>query len=138
MSEGYFDIQRDLTYPYFIQACLVGKTESEMSNNKRFCIECQSFITSEYALTYPESHSNGDTDCNKTSSRENHTDETLKVLVLTKRNLGGRPKRDVPVELIRKLSNQGKSVRDITKELKAQGQTISTMTVSRILSGKRN
>ena len=105
MSEGYFDIQRDLTYPHFCRGCLVGEIESEMGSNKRFCIGCQSFFASEYTLTHPESLSNDHRGCNKTSARENHTDETQEVLVRIKKKADGRPKRDVSVELIRKLSN---------------------------------
>ena len=137
MSGKYFDIRRDLTYPEFCQVCLVGKAEAEMSSNKGLCIECQSSITEGDALTRYDSHSTGNTGCNKTEDGENHTDESQKVLLRTKQNLTGRPKRDVPVGLIRKLSNQRMGVRAIVRELKAQGQTISAMTVSRVLSGER-
>ena len=53
-------------------------------------------------------------------------------------NFGGRPKKDVPVEVIHRLSKEGLSIGNIVKELKVQGQIISAMTVSRVLAGERN
>jgi len=52
-------------------------------------------------------------------------------------NVGGRPRKDVPVGLIHKLSDKGLSIGKIVKELKEQGEIISAMTVSRVLLGKR-
>ena len=85
-------------------------------------------------MTHPESCSDNNTGCNKTTPAERGTHQ---VLLRTKQNPGGRPKKDVPVRLIRRLSKQGMGIRDIVKKLKAQGQTTSAMTVSRVLSGKR-
>ena len=53
-------------------------------------------------------------------------------------DVGGRPRKDVSVDLIHKLSDEGLGIWNIAKELKAQGQIISAMTVSRVLSGRRN
>jgi hypothetical protein len=51
MNDRYFDIDRDNTYPCFCQACLVGKPKEEMSGKDgRFCLQCQSYIETEYAL----------------------------------------------------------------------------------------
>jgi hypothetical protein len=53
-------------------------------------------------------------------------------------NVGGRPKKDIPVRLIHKLSNAGPSIVGVVPELKRQGQSISVMNVSRVLSDERN
>ena len=56
--------------------------------------------------------------------------------VLGQRNNGGRPRTDVPLELITDLSQRGLSIRAIVNELEEQGITISRMKVSRVLSGR--
>ena len=58
-------------------------------------------------------------------------------MLRTKQNIGGRPKKDIPTSLTRNLFNHGMSARDIARELKAQGQIISAMTVNRVLSGEK-
>ena len=51
---------------------------------------------------------------------------------------GGRLRKELPTGLIQELSEQGLSIRRIVAELKAEGRTVSTMTVSRMLSEKQN
>ena len=53
-------------------------------------------------------------------------------------DISGRPRKDVSVDQIHKLSDKGLDIWKIVKELKAQGQIISAMTVQRVLSGQRN
>ena len=48
------------------------------------------------------------------------------------KNQGGRPRKKIPVDRIRELSEEGMVIRDIAKKLK-----IGRSTVSRVLSGKR-
>lgn len=146
----YFSIEKDKQFPCFCRACLLGKDEAEMGN-QRLCIECQSYITDEDTLRHPESHYGSDTGCTKTPDRNGHTGEAKEVLAhtgmeegdahqnstkdaVTQR--GGKHKKDIPSELVRELSQEGQSTRRIAKELKQQGQTISAMTVSRVLSGQ--
>ena len=52
-------------------------------------------------------------------------------------SLGGRPKKNIPIDLVHKLSEQGLSTTDIAKKLKAKGCIVSRIMVSRILSGER-
>lgn len=48
MPKGYFDIMRDRPYPCFCQACLIGKTEGEMSKaDKRYCLGCYDCLARE-------------------------------------------------------------------------------------------
>ena len=50
-TRHYFDIERDKTYPCFCEACLLVKTEVEISErDKRYCLECQVFIEADYKL----------------------------------------------------------------------------------------
>lgn len=70
----------------------------------------------------------------KSKKKQSYQNPTHGVVL----NLGGRPRKDVPIKLILKLSSDdGFSIGKIVKELKKQGLTISAMTVSRVLSGKR-
>ena len=52
-------------------------------------------------------------------------------------NFGGRPPKDIPIQLIHKLRKQGMAIKPIVQELKKQGHSISAMTISRVLSGER-
>lgn len=101
----------------------------------------------------PQQCSNAFLDAENNKPMEIHTDKQKEVLLHTKdvtshayqnptlgrpkTNIGGRPKKDVPVELIHKLSEEGLSIGRIVKELKRQGQSISAMTISRVLTGER-
>ncbi len=153
MREKYFDIERDKQFSCWCQACLVGKSESQMSQrDTRYCLECQPFIKAEYAMI-AQLHGRK-TRYDPIAHIQLPIAKEEEVLLHTKTvashayqnptedrrivNLGGRPKRDVPIELIHKFSKEGLSIGKIVKELKAQGQTISAMTVSRVLSGERN
>ena len=52
-------------------------------------------------------------------------------------NVGGRPKKDVPVKLIKELSGKGMGIKRIVRELKGQGVFLSSMSIQRVLSGER-
>ena len=153
----YFDIERDKTFPCFCQACLVGKKESQMSKrDTRYCLHCQPIIEQECRLRgekYIPKPLNANLAPNNTQPTQTHTKEVKEVLLRTKTedtheyqnptrdvviNLGGRPQKDIPVQLIRELPQEGLAFRPIVRELKRQGYTISAMTVSRVLSGERN
>jgi hypothetical protein len=47
-------------------------------------------------------------------------------------------KKDIPVKLIHKLSNERPSIVGVVPELKRQGHSISAMTVCGVLPGERN
>jgi hypothetical protein len=72
------------------------------------------------------------TKTNKPHAYQNPARDRLKVSV------GGRPKKNIPVKLIRKLSKGGLSIGGIVRELQRQGTIISAMSVQRVVSGERN
>jgi len=161
----YFDIERDKIYPYFCEACLLGKRKSQMSKaDKRYCSQCQPSIEADCKLRREKyspilvtnAHhkpsdanltSNSGTPISKYSKRgkevllhmkskkkQSYQNPTLGAEL----NLGVRPRKDIPIKLILKLSSDdGFSIGKIVKELEKQGLTISPMTVSRVLSGQR-
>ena len=46
---GYFDIKRDMGFPYFCEACLIGKTEAQMSKtDTRYCLECYNSLNGDH------------------------------------------------------------------------------------------
>ena len=41
MDDTYFDMIRDKQFAYFCQACLLGKTEEQISKRDiRYCVSC--------------------------------------------------------------------------------------------------
>ena len=152
MREKYFDIERGKQFPCFCQGCLVGKTKKQMSKrDTRYCLECQPSIESEYALIAqnrgrPSAYKpivplvmdmrkdEGVLLHTKNENAHEYQNPSRDVVI----DLGGRPQKDIPVQLIHKLSKKGLAIRPIVQELKRRGHSISAMTISRVLSGKRN
>ena len=155
MTEKYFDIERDKLLPYWCQACLVGKESGQMSPDPRYCNGCYELLVKEaqmltrHADWMPQDGKISPENMGTTNSLNTEPAGVLLYLKseksqsyqnparTTKVNLGGRPRKDIPVKLIHKLSKQGLSIGKITRELKAQGQPISAMSVQRVLSGER-
>ncbi len=51
MNNNYFSIERDKQFPCWCRACLVGKTEEQMSpNDIRYCAGCYDFLLNEARL----------------------------------------------------------------------------------------
>jgi hypothetical protein len=154
-----FDIRKDMESPRFCEACLTGKQHNQMSHKDiRYCTECQQVIEYEYSLqsdrvhhkryrpVLPEANSNAvespnvdigmgkqkevlvHTNQENAKAYQNYT-QTLTI------NMGGRPRKNVPVDLINKLSKQGLSIRQLLAELKEY--KLSPMTISRVLAGER-
>ncbi len=46
-NSPYFSIERDKTYPFFCEACIVGKPETEISQDSRYCQVCYDFLLKE-------------------------------------------------------------------------------------------
>ena len=85
---------------------------------------------------------------------KNHTEKEKEVLLPTKNatsqiyqnltenrpipNVGGRPKKDVPTNLIKELSGKDMGIKRIVRELQGQGIFLSPMTIQRVLSGESN
>ena len=125
-SDGYFDIKRDIQIVndggFFCQGCLAGKPASEQSDDLRYCNGCYETLgenvdgtpgivkaspISEEAVTKPQGVS---------------------------KDRGNAVTADVTAK-IRLWAGQGKSCRDIEKELAATGVIISYRTIHRRLQG---
>jgi hypothetical protein len=127
-----------------------------------FCVECQPFIEAEYKIRgekYERFITFASEALQAVSTPQNDVPMELvvekekEVLLHTKTdkphayqnptrdrpkaNVGGRPKKNIPVKLIRKLSKEGMSIAEVVRELKTRGQSLSAMTVQRVLSGER-
>ena len=160
MSEKYFGIERDKLSPYFCLGCLIGKTEEQMSNRDiRYCVDCQPIVEEGYAQLgqhkqYLKQLYNQKIEALNSEDNQTYPQKEKEVLLHTnskkpqlyqnlaedrpKPNVGGRPKKDIPVSLIHKLSNEGLGIGRIEKALREEGQIISAMTIQRVLSGERN
>lgn len=127
----------------------------------RYCLDCQPIIEEDYRLRasgkgtrykpIPATKSkikgvlSGDIQMPIRKQKEvllptkNATDQIYQNLTENRPipNVGGRPRKDVPTMVIKKLSGKGMGIKQIAKELKARGYKISAMTVSRVLSGER-
>ena len=47
MSDNYFNIKRDNTYPFSCQSCLVGKPSDDVSPDPSYCQGCYDFLLKE-------------------------------------------------------------------------------------------
>lgn len=150
----YFDIERDNQYPCFCQACLVGKTEAEMSERDiRYCIECQQVIEQEYLISgkryIPVKLSNQNLAPLALGDKEIPTEkletemstlnqESLEVDKFRPRTRKSTyKKRELPIAEIQKANEQGLGSKAIATRLKGQGIKVSYKTVQRVLSGER-
>ena len=159
------DIELSSNGGFFCAACLIGKPADDMSPDSHYCLGCYEVLSDEAALVSHLSKASWKpviSDSYKTveaiSEGENKGDvifdmgKEREVLVHTNSDnaqayqnlprdivfdLGGRPKKDVPVKLIHKLAER-LSYKQIVKELKEQGYSISPMTISRVLTGQRS
>ena len=94
-NNGYFDIERDNTFPCFCEACLVGKMEVQMSERDiRYCLECQSLIEGEYkirgekyipVLNTPEDALQAKSSPSKTQPMETHTRKSKQRFCYTRK-----------------------------------------------------
>ena len=153
MKARYFNIKRDLRIikkgGFICNGCLIGKPLSEQSpKDARYCVDCQPIIEYEYAIT--AEHTGRKSRYVPVAPLEMDTPKEKEVLLPTNLEITheyqkearppllpsrGRPRKDIPIDLIHKLSKQGLGVKQIAKELKQY--KISAMMVSRVLSGER-
>ena len=144
---------------FFCNACLVHKPLDERSLDKRYCHECYDFLMEEASLDTSRRRA----DWKPREARQKPIEEeeiaatpntpcarSEEVLLRTNLgnaheyqnptqtpiiDLGGRPRKDIPIDLIHNLSKQGLGVREIVRELKEY--SLSPMSISRVLSGQR-
>lgn len=157
MTEKYFDIETDKQFPCFCQACLVGKSEEQMSKRDvRYCLDCQPFIEREYSrlrqryipITY--NHQNHQIDTFSNADIETHRGKqkkkmsTIDSAMLRVDKLKPRirsktyKKRILPDGQIKQLHNEGMGSKAITNKLRVErGITVSYKTIQRVLSGQR-
>ncbi|MFC2047313.1 hypothetical protein ACFLTK_03465 [Chloroflexota bacterium] len=159
MRGKYFDIERDKLFPFFCQACLVGKAKEEMSKrDPRYCQKCQSIIEYEYSLLSDKGHSKRykpvkpetkseaievpsvDIDTGEGKMKMSTLNE--KTVTVDKFKPRGRPstykKRELPEGLIKRLHRKGIGSKTIATVLKKEhGVDVSYKTIQRVLSGNR-
>jgi len=152
-----FDIKRDNQFACFCQACLVGKTEQEISRrDTRYCLTCQPFLETEYGQNrqrytpIPCNRQNPPEDTPHSADIQVPTGEqetkmsTLnspspKVDIFRPR---GRPKTYkkcvLPDDKIKQLHEDGMGAKAIATRLKTEeGIDVSYKTIQRVLSGER-
>ena len=136
---NYFSIERDVEVEkaggFFCQACLVSHPASEQSPDYRYCLGCFQVLSKEAEML--SSHTKPD--WIPSPNAKAHREVLVRTEVVcnkTPSGTGGRPQKDIPVELILKLSKEGLGVREIFRQLK--GQKVTAMDVSRVVSGQRS
>jgi len=157
VDRRYFCIEVDKKYPYFCQACVVGKAAELMSKkDARYCTTCQSFIEKEYIqlgkryTPIPHNPQDGKIDALLDAGIQNHMREEITKLStsnltdLTVDNFSprGRPKtykkKELPEGIIKQLHNKGQGSKAITTKLKTElGIDVSYKTIQRVLAGER-
>lgn len=157
MTEKYFNIETDKKFPCFCQACLVGKSEEQMSKRDvRYCLDCQPFIEREYSrlrqryIPIAYNHQNHQIDTFSNADIGTHREKQKKkmstigssMIRVDKPKLKIRPKsykkRVLPDSQIRQLHKEGMGSKAIANKLRVeQGITVSDKTIQRVLSGQR-
>jgi len=161
MNENYFSIERDNQFPCFCQACVVGKTEGQMSLDPRYCKGCFYCLLKESEILSPRkrpgwipkahnSLSEGKITGEKQYPIPEHLDKqktkmsTLNSPSVTVDNFRprGRPKtykkRSLPDDKIKQLDKDGMGAKAIVTQLKTEeGIEVSYKTIQRVLSGER-
>ncbi len=149
-----FDSKRDMKYPRWCEACLVGKEEDQMSPDPRYCQSCYEFLLEEARILsgtkrpnwIPRSETGGEEQYHA-SQYGNGIKATLegeKSIVdiinpptfLRPQAKRGPKHRVLPEEFIRSLAKDMGS-KAITTKLKERGITVSYKTIQRVLSGER-
>ena len=144
---------------FLCNACLVHRPQENQSPDARYCHECYSFLVEEASLDISrrkvewkprEEHQKPVGEVEMAATPLPISARVEEVLLRTNLedaheyqnptqtpiiNLGGRPRKDIPIDLIHKLSKQGLGVREIVRELKEY--RLSPMSISRVLSGQR-
>ena len=102
-------------------------------NDPRYCLACMALMKQDSNNT--STHTDVYQNLPRYSATEQQDDA---IMVQPKEGSPcGRPRKEIPTELIRELSEQGLSIRRIVAELKAQDLAVSPMTVSRVLLRQR-
>jgi len=153
-----FDIEKDNTHPYFCSACLVGKRQSEVSEDIRYCQNCFDFLSEEAKLIgsqrpawIPKKTALGcKSSVEKVIQVKEDTDrEKTKMLTVNKNTVIGNNleargrqktyrKQELPVGFIKQLFREGNGLKAIASRLKREKDIkVSHMTIGRVLSGER-
>jgi len=159
----HFDITRDKTFPYFCEACLVGK--NDVSPDSRYCQECYSFLLAEAEMVTGHTHTNwkpikppheSPTIEERSTQKLPHVSQvgggimsTLNskksevdiIKATTPSKVAGKrgPKQKVlPHELIKRWAGEGMGSKAIASRLKGELDIkVSYKTIQRVLSSER-
>ncbi len=138
-----FSIRHDLAYPAFCQACPTGKSLMAMSTDGRYCHECYDFAEGKAAELPGQSQQTtiSPEGCGKTTlgirpSEAMPRSYTPPALSLGHHG-GGRPRKALPLDLIKEPRQDGRTIRAIASRLAAQGMAVSPRTIGRVRKGAR-
>ena len=140
---------------FFCEACLIHKPKDDRSADSRYCQGCFDFLTEEAGIL----DGRGDNrrrsgwipkdDANKRRAKTPKEVATFKTphseVFAHPDNenrkpgamSGGRPALDLPIEEIKTMSDNGMKVKEIVRQLKADGIEVSRRTVYNVLAGQR-
>ena len=124
---------------FFCAACLVDKPLSEQSSDPRYCLGCHEYMKKELANLQNSTDSllNEDITLRKAGTKMKMGKDAQGILSQPRNAVQGFSKRKgrrsklLPMELIKQLTIEGSSSRDIVKRLKERGIEISYRTVQR-------
>ena len=155
-NNGYFNIQGDNIYPFFCQACLVGKPLDDASPDSRYCQGCYDYLLKEADMLssgkcpkwIPKTKHIGKKKAEKLIPVSQHTEgimatvndkksEVAKIKPTVRNNGRGRKQKQLPIELIMKLADESMGSKRIASRLNAEGIEVGFRTVARIISGER-
>ena len=162
MMAEQLNIKRDKQYPYFCQACLGGKPETETSFDTRYCKGCCDFLLKEAEMDTNRrnsdwkpinSHNTPDKReekaaqsldtcaelCPPQKAPQNTVDIIQPLDPQKKATNRGRPRQlDLPEELIKELASEGMGSKAIASQLRRGGGIkASYKTIQRVLTGQR-
>ena len=146
---NFFSIDSDKTFPFFCEACLMGKPTSEQSPDPRYCLSCFDFLleeverdTSRHERQWKPYTSSEDTAHIPNHVRPIMSTPNRKISEVDSFRPRGRPgsykKHTLPEDTIKQLSKEGLGSKAIATRLKNEnGIQVSYKTIQRVLSGIR-
>ena len=134
---------------FFCCACLEGKPASEASADPGLCQRCRDVLeadkkTTELAREQSRQAVASPEGCGKTSLEGIQRSEVLPRAYSPSASFqgrcgnGGRPRKTLPVNLIRELRQEGYSLRAITSKLADEDIAVSARTIGRVLGEAPN
>ena len=135
-----FDSERDKAIcdagGFFCQACLVSKPITEQSTNRRYCKSCWEYLTAERIASAGIRERSVDSrrhvePCDKNKEVSEGVEDFCRT---TSNGQGrGRAAKNLPLQVVKGLVEQGLSGREICHRLNADGIKVSERTIQRVI-----